>query len=222
MAPLAAVPVVAWAVSALPLPVPQTVALMLGFLVVLTAMAGIFAFFVGASVPGAALAVLLPAGLGVGAALSAAELFSLAAPFKVVGALALGTLLGREVAERWWLVAAAVVALAVDLWSVFAGPTKAVVEEAPQLLSYLLVHFPAFGSPGPATALGTSDFVFVGLFAAGARRTGLPVGPSLAVMLASLPATLLLALSLGRPLPALPLLCLGFLAVHGRALLARG
>jgi hypothetical protein len=213
---LVGVPVVSLAISALPMPGSLLLRALLGFLVTLVAMGGLVAVFVCFGPrPGLLLGLLL-VGLVTGWGLSAAGFYFAAAPLKVIAGLSLGTLLGREITERWWLLAAAGVALAVDMWSVFAGPTKAVVEGSPGLLNFLLVHFPAFGVPGPATALGTSDFVFVGLFAAGARRTGLGVGRSLAVMLASLPLTLLLAVALGRPLPALPLLCLAFIGVNAR------
>jgi hypothetical protein len=220
-AAVAAVPVVAYTVSALPVSGPLLMRAVLGFVVTLAAVALLVAAFTSRRPGRRLLFALLLLGLAGGWSLSAAGLVFVAAPLKVVGALSAGTLLGREMAERWWLLAAAFVAVAADLWSVFAGPTKTVVEEAPRVLDFLVVHFPAFAVREPATALGLSDFVFVGLFAAGARRTGLRVGASLAVMLASFPATLLLALLLERPLPALPLLCLGFVAVNASCLLRR-
>jgi hypothetical protein len=139
----------------------------------------------------------------------------------VLAALAFGRLLGREVPQALWLVLAAAVAFAVDIWSVFAGPTRVVVERAPVVLDYLVVHFPGLGLSGPATGLGMSDFVFAGLLCAGAAATGLRPRATLAAGVASFPLTLILALAINRPLPALPLLCAAFIAVNADVLIGR-
>ena len=54
------------------------------------------------------------------------------------------------------------VATAADLFSVFAGPTKAFVREGSPALDFLLVVFPTFGHP-LGFALGVADFVFLAL-----------------------------------------------------------
>ena len=77
-----------------------------------------------------------------------------AVPFKVTAAVLLGTLLGRVMEAPSWLLMAAVVAFLADLWSVFAGPTKVVVEKAPVVLDYALVHFPMLGSTRPRRRSG--------------------------------------------------------------------
>ena len=135
-------------------------------------------------------------------------------PFKVTAAVLLGTLLGRVMEAPSWLLLAAVVAFLADLWSVFVGPTKVVVEKAPVVLDYALVHFPMLGSTEPGAGLGMTDLLFVAVFVAGSRRVGLRPLASFLAMLGSFVLTLLLTITLDRALPALPLLALAFLAAN--------
>ena len=137
-----------------------------------------------------------------------------AVPFKVTAAVLLGTLLGGVMEAPSWLLMAAVVAFLADLWSVFAGPTKVVVEKAPVVLDYALVHFPMLGSTGPGAGLGMTDLLFVAVFVAGSRRVGLRPRASFFAMLGSFVLTLILTIVLDRALPALPLLALAFLATN--------
>ena len=137
-----------------------------------------------------------------------------AVPFKVTAAVLFGTLLGRVMEAPSWLLMTAAVAFLADLWSVFAGPTKVVVEKAPVVLDYALVHFPMLGSTGPGAGLGMTDLLFVGVFVAGSRRVGLRLRSSFAAMMGSFVLTLLLTITLDRALPALPLLALAFLAAN--------
>jgi hypothetical protein len=143
-----------------------------------------------------------------------------AAPFKVVAAVAAGRLLGRQMVESWWLALVALVALLADVWSVFAGPTRVIVERAPGVLDYLLVNFPALGGTSGGFGLGMSDLFFLGLFLTGCARTGLRPRATLFAAGAALLVTVLLAFLLERALPALPLLSLAFLAVNGDLLWA--
>jgi hypothetical protein len=159
--------------------------------------------------------ILFLAGTSVGFLLSFAGAPSLAAPFKVVAAVAAGRLLGRQMVEGWWLALVALVALAADAWSVFAGPTKVIVERAPGVLSYLLISFPALGGTSGGFGLGMSDLFFLGLFLTGAVHTGLRPRATLFAAAAALLATVVVALLLDRALPALPLVSLSFLAANG-------
>jgi hypothetical protein len=153
-------------------------------------------------------------GTAVGFLLSFAGWGLAAAPFKVVAAVAAGRLLGRQMVEGWWLALVALVALAADAWSVFAGPTRIIVERAPGVLDYLLINFPVLGGAVGGFGLGMSDVFFVGLFLAGCVRTGLRSRATLGAAASALLVTVLLALLLQRALPALPLLSLAFLGVN--------
>ena len=122
--------------------------------------------------------------------------------------------MARQVAAAWWLAAFAGVAILADAWSVFAGPTRKVVEQAPRVLDYVLVHFTPLGGPLAGLGLGMSDLVFLALFLAGSRALGLNVRAGYAAMLGSFVVTVMLAVWWKPAVPALPLLSLAFLAVN--------
>lgn len=164
--------------------------------------------------PGAVLGVLVVGCVVVSGILSREGWFLPAVPFKVVVAAGVGVLLGRQVAEAWWLAAVAAVAVVADTWSVFAGPTKVVVEKAPAVLDYLLIHFPVLGTPGPGMGLGISDVIFLSLFTAGSVGAGLRPIAGFMAMAASFLVTVAVALVWKPALPALPFLALAFLVVN--------
>ncbi|MHB9150794.1 MAG: hypothetical protein ACYC33_12100 [Thermoleophilia bacterium] len=164
--------------------------------------------------PGAVLGALVVGCVVVSGILSREGWFLLAVPFKVVVAAGGGVLLGRQVAEAWWLAVVAAVAVVADTWSVFAGPTKVVVEKAPAVLDYLLIHFPVLGAPGPGMGLGISDVIFLSLFTAGSVGAGLRAVAGFTAMAASFLVTVAVALVWKPALPALPFLALAFLAVN--------
>ena len=160
-------------------------------------------------------------GLAAGLLLSWAGLLGVAAPFKIVAAVSAGCLLALQLDQAWILLLIAVVALFADTWSVFAGPTKALVEKAPGLLDYLLIHFAAMGSNLPGVALGMSDLVFLGLFTVGSRMTGLRPRASFLAMLLSLVVTFAITMGTRRSLPALPLLGVAFVIANADLFWAR-
>ena len=164
--------------------------------------------------------VLAAAGLAAAVSLSGLGWVGAAPVFKVLVAALAGRLLGRQVAEAWWLVLVALVALLADTWSVFAGPTRLVVERAPSMLDYLLLHFPALGSGAAGMGLGMSDLVFLALFTAGSHRAGLRARAGFLAMGLSLLLTVVLALVWKPALPALPLLSLAFLGANADRLWA--
>jgi hypothetical protein len=167
-----------------------------------------------------AVGVLAAVGIVGALPLSAAGWLVAAASFKVVFAAGVGRLLGFQVGEPLWLAVVAVVALLADAWSVFAGPTRAVVEGAPGVLDYLLVHFPLLGRPGTGMGLGMSDVIFLSLFAAGSARAGLRPRAGFAAMACSLLLTVAVALLWKPAIPALPFLSLAFLAANADLFLA--
>ena len=140
--------------------------------------------------------------------------FTVAVPFQVVAAAGLGIMLARQVAAAWWLAAFAGVAIMADAWSVFAGPTRRVVEQAPGVLDYVLVHSSPLGGPLAGLGLGMSDLVFLAFFLAGSRALGLNVRGGYAAMLGSFVVTVMLAVWWKPAVPALPLLSLAFLAIN--------
>jgi hypothetical protein len=165
---------------------------------------------------GAAAAVYLagrpeaPAG---GAAPVSLALLFLADAGRICFAAALALALARHVTSVGVAFLVAAVATAADLFSVLAGPTKALVEEGSPALDFLLVIFPTFGQP-LGFALGVADFVFLALFAAMARHLSLRPAPTLALGCAAILAAMLAGLILGTYLPALPFITLSFVLAN--------
>ena len=111
-----------------------------------------------------------------------------------------------------WVVLVAAIIPLVDSYSVFWGPTKTITEEQPEVFTALSIAFRFPGERASAN-LGLPDVLFFALFLAAAARFALRPGWTWLAMTASFGATTLLAIALNRAgLPALPLLCVGFLA----------
>ncbi|MBU2602385.1 MAG: hypothetical protein KKA32_09490 [Actinobacteria bacterium] len=164
---------------------------------------------------------LMVVGVAGGLALSWLGWVGAAVPFKVALAAGGGRLLGRQVAEGWWLAVVAITAIVVDSWSVFAGPTKVLVEQTPGVLDYLLIHFPVLGFPGAGLGLGLSDVVFLALLTTGAAATGLRPRAGFAGMGGSLVVAVVVALVWRSAVPALPFVALAFLLTQADLLAGR-
>ena len=128
---------------------------------------------------------------------------------KVLLGAGLGVLAASLLDEPWHVALIAVLVVGVDIYSVFAGPTRAIVEDQPGLLSALTVPLAAPGRPR-AALLGITDFVFLALFCAAVLRWHLRPRLTAALLTASLSGTIALAAHLDRALPALPLLSAAF------------
>lgn len=139
--------------------------------------------------------------------------------FRLVAAASLAFALARYVTSPGVALLIAGVATISDVFSVFAGPTRALVREDSPALDFLLLIFPAFGQPA-GFALGISDFIFLALFAATASLLGLRYPLTLAAGLAATLLAMVCGLILRQPLPALPFIALSFVAVNFRQLLA--
>jgi hypothetical protein len=110
-----------------------------------------------------------------------------------------------------WVVLVAVLIPWVDIFSVFRGPTKEIIENREEVFTALSIGFPVPG--GGAARLGLPDILFFSLFLAAADRFGLRVGWTWVAMTLSFGATMALATGLDvYGLPALPFLAVGFLA----------
>jgi hypothetical protein len=113
--------------------------------------------------------------------------------------------------ELSWVVLVALIVPWVDSYSVWRGPTKTIVNEKPEVFSALSFTFPVPGRQGGAM-LGLPDLLFFALFLGASARWHLRTGWTWVCLVAGLGGTVALAtwLDVGG-LPALPLLCLGFL-----------
>lgn len=112
----------------------------------------------------------------------------------------------------WWAVLVAAIVPLVDAYSVWRGPTKHIVEEREEVFVTLSIGFPVWGDEGTAN-LGLPDLFFFALFLAAAARWRLRVAWTWLAMALSFGATLAIAVRWDvAGLPALPLLCVAFLA----------
>jgi hypothetical protein len=113
--------------------------------------------------------------------------------------------------ELWWLAIVALLVPWVDIWSVFAGPTRYVTEEQPGFFENVSVALHVPGETATAN-IGPPDIVFFALFLAAAQRFGLRTGLTWFAMTAFLSQTLVFVyLADSSGLPALPAVSLGFL-----------
>ncbi len=135
---------------------------------------------------------------------------------KVAAAAALGIWIAEELEKLSWIVIVAVVSAAVDVVSVAAGPTKAILDKGPVVVGYftVAVTWAGYTYSEAYTGLGISDVIFLALYLGSARRFGLRVGWSAVAMVVSFLATIAAAMW-WTALPALPLLSVAFLAVNG-------
>lgn len=133
---------------------------------------------------------------------------------RLVGAAAVGISLARNVQSAGVALLIALVATGADLFSVFAGPTRALLEGDSPVLNLLLLIFPVFGDP-LGFALGLSDFIFLALFAGMSRFLGLRYLFTLIGVCAGAIVAIVAGLLLVTPLPALPFISVVFLLVNG-------
>jgi hypothetical protein len=130
---------------------------------------------------------------------------------KLAAMTAIGWCFLRFFEELSWVVLVAVIVPWVDSYSVWRGPTKTIVSEKPEVFSALSFTFPVPGQEGGAK-LGLPDLLFFALFLGASARFGLRPFWTWLCLTASLGGTIALATVFEVDgLPALPLLCLGFL-----------
>jgi len=124
---------------------------------------------------------------------------------------AAGLLLARWLAAPMSAVAVPLFAAAVDVWSVWSGPSSRLLAQDTPRVDPLSFDLPAWGDAGSAGHLGLSDAVFLAMFGAWAWRYGFRRRTTIAGMLLGLLAALVLSLALDRAIPALPLIAIGYL-----------
>jgi hypothetical protein len=141
---------------------------------------------------------------------------------KVVAAAALGIWIAGELERLSWIVVVAAVSAVVDVVSVAAGPTKAIIGQGPVVVGYftVAVTWAGYSYSEAFTGLGISDVIFFALYLGAAQRFGLRTRWSAVAMIASFLGTVAAAMW-WTALPALPLLSVAFLAVNADLLLAK-
>lgn len=138
---------------------------------------------------------------------------------RILAAACVGISLARYITSVGTVLIVVVAAIASDIFSVFAGPTEALVRANSPLLDFLLLVFPTFGSP-LGFGLGLSDFVFLALFAAAGSFLDLRYAATLLGVCAAAFLAVTAGLLLARPLPALPFIAIAFVGVNADLILA--
>jgi hypothetical protein len=145
---------------------------------------------------------------------------ALANLLRILAAASVGISLARYVSSVGVVLLIAAVATASDIFSVFAGPTRELVEENSPALDLLLLVFPTFGS-ALGFGLGVSDFIFLALFAAASSFLDLRYLATLFSLCLATALAIAAGLLLERPLPAIPFIALAFVLVNADLILAR-
>jgi hypothetical protein len=165
----------------------------------------------------------LPIGTLVAVAVAGPALPRLLAAALVTSALlAVGTLLGSVVGAAidhpGHLIVVAVVSALVDAFSVLhpSGPTAQLVQ-VQAAIDVLILPWPILGTDRIEPILGVGDIAFAAIYAAAARRHGLPLRRTLAALAAGLCVTLVVVLVTGMGIPALPFLGAAVVIAHPEA-----
>ena len=132
---------------------------------------------------------------------------------RILAAACVGISLARYITSVGTVLIVVVAAIASDIFSVFAGPTEALVRANSPLLDFLLLIFPTFGSP-LGFGLGLSDFIFLALFAAAGHFLDLRYAATLLGVCAAAFLAVTAGLLLGRSLPALPFIAITFVLIN--------
>ena len=138
---------------------------------------------------------------------------------RILAAACVGIALARYITSVGVVLIIVFAAIASDLFSVFAGPTRVLVQEESPLLDALLLVFPTFGS-ALGFGLGVSDFIFIALFAAASRFLDLRYGATLLGLCFAAFLAVTAGLLLQRPLPALPFIAFAFVIVNADLIVA--
>jgi len=130
----------------------------------------------------------------------------------IVLGFGLGSLLAGFVDSPRYMLPVCVVAAAADLWSVCAGPTRAIVDARSEIVQrHAFVAVPVAGAVQSQPIAGIGDVIFVALLLCIAARLGLPVLRTMAGMFIGLLVGLAVAVTLGGA-PGLPFIGAGFAA----------
>ena len=141
---------------------------------------------------------------------------------KVVAAAALGIWIAEELEKLSWIVIVAVVSAAVDIVSVAAGPTKAILDQGPVVVGYftVAVTWAGYTYSEAYTALGISDVIFLAPLPGGGAALRAARGVERRGHGRLVPGDASPLAMWWTALPALPLLSVAFLAVNARPAVA--
>jgi hypothetical protein len=129
---------------------------------------------------------------------------------KILGAGAVGLLFVGLLEKAWHVAVVALLVIGVDTYSVYAGPTKRLLESGGATVSKFTVPI---SGPGlyAAAGIGIVDFLFLGLFCGAALNWRLHPRLTIPLCMLSFSLSIAVAVHEHRSVPALPLLSLAFI-----------
>ncbi|MCW5879934.1 MAG: hypothetical protein KIS91_03220 [Anaerolineae bacterium] len=135
----------------------------------------------------------------------------------LLGAVIIGVLIGRfALVDRDLVLLIAVLYIIIDAYSVFFGPTQAILQRGGTLVSALTIRFPILGTERIAPLVGATDFLVWAACAQAAYRFQFPYRRSHAALALGLLGSAVVSIAVGRAVPALPLMMAAYLAVNAR------
>jgi hypothetical protein len=139
---------------------------------------------------------------------------------RILAAACVGISLARYITSIGTALIVAATAIAADIFSVFAGPTRVLMQRDSPALDVLLLIFPTFGS-ALGFGLGVSDIVFLALFVAVSCLLELRYVATLLGVGSAVFVAVTMGLLLERPLPALPFVAIAFVLVNADLIVKR-
>jgi len=134
----------------------------------------------------------------------------------LAAALAAGIMVSKGLRRVSYLVLGAVTGAVADAFSVFAGPTKHLIQT--DAVFFLSFQWGSIGQGGIKPIVGVGDFIFLALFFAGSQKFGWNTFRTLKSMMIAVVVGFTFALVMGVGLPALPFFALALLIAHFREL----
>ncbi len=139
---------------------------------------------------------------------------------KIVFAAATGLWIALMLTSVGQVLLISLLIIIVDIWSVFLGPTKKMVESGGPWVEYFTISLPVFGADA-ASRLGVSDIIFFALFLGCTMTLHLRRALTAFTLTLSFVATMVVGVTLDIGVPALPLLSVFFLLTNGDLLYHR-
>ncbi len=211
-------------------PLPSTAAGLVTSLLLLVAV-GPLLYYVGAlDLPSHAawvgVGVVVVAGVALDVvfsrALASGQADALPPALASLGVLLAATLLGVIIArfailDVDLLLLVFVLYIIIDTYSVFLGPTQAIIARGGSALNLLTVRFPLLTTLRIVPAIGATDFLVWAAGLQAAYRFRFPYPASFAALALGLAVSALISAVTNRPVPALPLMMIFYLILNRRA-----
>jgi uncharacterized membrane protein len=128
-----------------------------------------------------------------------------------------GMIVAKGVSERSYLVPLSLVASIMDVWSVWGGPSKMIVEN-PQSHNYFLLLYPLLGTQQIYPTIGLGDITFMALYLGVVPQYQLKQRQTSWALVAAIFTVYLLSVLSGKALPAIPFISTAFLMVNWKLL----